>query len=197
MDQSRGWGPQRWCTLGAVLAFHIAVLAALMTAPRSSQLSESSNPPIEVMFLPPPSAAKVRANNFQPRRLSGDTAISIAPPVLAADSALLSPDASAADGNGTGVDWKAEARRALQAIEIRNRNPSSEYVMPISPAEETWWPPARRHSGSRFKTASGDWVVWINSHCYQIATSAANAAALGEILPETVCMGDKRERPTE
>lgn len=192
MDQSKGWGLQRWFTLGVVVALHLALFAALMMAPRIRQLPSSVDQPIELLYLPPANVPQIRANNFRPQSLSGDTAISIAPPALDGVSPLLSPPASGADGNGTGVDWNAEARRAVQAFEIRTRFPPNDATIPVSPAEETWWP--RRHAANQFKTASGDWIVWINSSCYQVATNAANAPALGAMLAPTICIRDSMPR---
>jgi hypothetical protein len=192
MEQSKGWGLQRWLTLGVVLALHLVMFAALMMAPAIRQLSASADQPIELLYLPPATAPKIRPNNFRPQRVSGDTAISIAPPTLDGVSPLLSPSASAADGTGTGVDWNAEARRAVQAFEIRTRHPPNDNTIPVSPVEESWWP--RRHTGSQCKTAGGDWIVWINSSCYQIATNAAAAPALAALLPPTICTGEAMPR---
>jgi len=62
-----------------------------------------------------------------------------------------------------------------------------------SPAEEHWWLPARHHPGDQFKTASGDWIVWINASCYQVATSAATSGPVAAI-PHTVCLGESSAR---
>jgi hypothetical protein len=184
MDQSRGSRRQRWFTLGVVMALHLGLVAALILWP-PPRLFSPADPPIELLYLPPPTVPKIRANNFRPQRVSGDTALSIAPPTPDGVSPLLSPAASAAGGNGTGVDWNAEARRAVQAFEIRTRYPPNDSTIPVSPAEENWWP--RRHAGNAFKTAGGDWIVWINSSCYQVATNTASPPALGAALPPTVC----------
>jgi hypothetical protein len=188
MDQPKVWGLPRYVTLLVVLAFHLALLAALLMASRTRTISWPTNDPVELLFLPTVNVPKIRSENPRPKRLSGDTAISIAPPAF--DSASPSPSASASDGNGSGVDWAAEARRALQAFEIRNHQPPSDNTLSGSPAEESWWPQARRHAGNPFKTATGDWIVWINASCYQVASSAANAYALGAILPPTLCAGE-------
>jgi hypothetical protein len=189
MDQPKAWGLPRYATLLVVLALHLALVAALVMASRTWNISGSANDPVELLFLPPANVSKVRAENSRPKRLSGDTAILIAP---AFDSASPSPSppAFASDGNGSGVDWAAEARRALQAFEIRNHQPPSDNTMSISPAEESWWPRARRHAGEQFKMANGDWIVWINTSCYQVASSAANRYALGAMLPPTICAGE-------
>jgi hypothetical protein len=175
--------------LVAVVAFHLAVLAALMMGSRTQSISFAANPPVEVLFLPPPVPPKIRAENFRPKHLNGDTGISVAPPALDPNSPLLAHTVSEADGSGGGVDWKAEARRAVQAFEIRTRQPPSENTLTVSPAEESWWPWMRRRAGTVFKTPSGDWIVWISSNCYQIATAAANANAPEAAQPRTVCLG--------
>jgi hypothetical protein len=57
------------------------------------------------------------------------------------------------------VDWAAEARRALQAFEIRNREPAANNsVSRSSPAEQPWWPahrraPARNHLSGQVRHA--------------------------------------------
>jgi hypothetical protein len=188
MDQPEVWGLPRYVTLLVVLAFHLALLAALLMASRTRTISWPTNDPVELLFLPTANFPKIRSENSRPKRLSGDTAISMAPPAF--DSASPSAPASASDGNGSGVDWAAEARRALQAFEIRNHQPPSDNILSGSPAEDNWWPQARRHAGNPFKTASGDWIVWINASCYQVASSAANAYVLGAMLPPTVCAGE-------
>jgi hypothetical protein len=186
MDQPKVWGLPRYVTLLVVLTFHLALLAALLMASRTRTISWPTNDPVELLFLPTANVPKIRSENSRPKRLSGDTAISMAPPAF--DSA--SPSASASDGNGSGVDWAAEARRALQAFEIRNHQPPGDNTLSGSPAEDSWWPQSRRHAGNPFKTATGDWIVWINASCYQVASSAANAYALGAMLPPTVCAGE-------
>ena len=193
MDQSEGWGRSRYVTLIMVIGVHVGLVAALMMASRVQIGALSTEQPVELLLFPPTTAPKVRPESFRPKRLSGDTAITMAPPEF--DSVAPSPasDPSATNGNGSGVDWRAEARRALQAYEIRNRLPQSDNSLSGSPAEETWWPQAHRRAGMPFKTAGGDWIVWINSNCYQVATSDANAYTLGAMLPHTVC--ESRDPP--
>ena len=69
---------------------------------------------------------------------------------------------------GTAVDWAAEARRAVQAFDIRSHLPASNQSVSGSPAEDHWWPRRQHHAGDQFKTANGDWIVWINDSCYQL-----------------------------
>jgi hypothetical protein len=178
----------------AVLAVHAALLALLLSASRTLGISAAANQPVELLFLPPAKIPKVRAENLLPRRMNGDTAIWAPPPQLESDSPSQST-AAGSDGSGSGVDWKAEARRAVQAFEIRSHKPSSDYTMPGAAAEETWWPQARHRAGDKFKTANGDWIVWITESCYQVASSKVNAFAPGAAPPQTICPGDANAAP--
>jgi hypothetical protein len=195
MDRSRVWGIRRYVTLLVVLALHMALLAALMTASRTRLLAATADPSVELLYLPPATIPKIRAENSRLRRLSGDAAVTMAPPVLDSVSPAPSPSAPAADGNGTGpgVDWAAEARRAIHAFEIRSHQPPRNISVSGSPAEEHWWLPARHRPGDQFKTASGDWIVWINASCYQVATSAATSGPVAA-LPHTVCLRESSAR---
>jgi hypothetical protein len=175
------WDASRSVILFVVLALHLAVLALRVSASRAGDpvLAEHA---VELLYLPPAALPKIRSENARPRHLSGGTAITVAPPAL--DSSLLSaPSSSPSSGNGSGIDWPAEARRAVQAFDIRNHRPPE----PVSsgPAEENWWP--RHHAGEQFKTANGDWIVWINESCYRVASSGAYVP--GATLPPTVCPG--------
>lgn len=178
-------------TLLVVLTLHMALLALLVMTPRTRIISPSTSHPIELLFISPATIPNIRSENSRPKHLrSNDTAISIAPPVLDSPSPYLSPPPSGSDGNGSGVDWAAEARRAMQAWEIRRHQPPSNNSISGSPADDNWWPRAQHHAGDQFKTANGDWVVWINSSCYQVAGSAAPASALGAPLSQTICPGE-------
>ena len=189
MFQLKDWGRSRYVALVAVSAFHLAILAALTHSSRTRIMLSSTDQPVELVFFPAVNTPKIRAEKFRPLRLSGDTGISIALPVIRSVSYSASP-AGFEDGGGTGVDWKAEARRALQAFEIRNRQPPADNTFVVSPADEAWWPQGQHRASARFKTVNGDWIVWINSSCYQIATSASTTAALDAMLPQTVCSGE-------
>jgi hypothetical protein len=99
---------------------------------------------------------------------------------------MPSPPASSSDGKGAGVDWAAEARRALHAFEIRNHEPPSNNSVSSEPGD-AWLRQVPHHAGEQFKTASGDWIVWINSSCYQVATAGPNVYAAYATLPQTSC----------
>jgi hypothetical protein len=189
MHQSRGWGLSRYVTLCVVVALHLAFLAALMLTTRIPGVHSAETDPVELVYLPPASFPKIRAENARPTRIKGDMVAPMEPLLLGSTGSEQAPAAAASDGSGSGVDWKAEARRAVQAFEIRNHAPESTNSLSGSPAEDWWWPRSRHNAGDQYKTAGGDWIVWINSSCYEIAVAGGSAFAPGAMLPQTVCPG--------
>jgi hypothetical protein len=186
MDGSSAWDLSRYTILIIVLALHLALVVLLARASRIGTPTASMQQSVEVVFLPPPILPKVRSDNTRPRRLSGETAITVAPPDL--DSLVPSAQSSSGpNGRGAGVDWAAEARRALQAFEIRTHRPPSNSSVSGGPAEDNWWPRGRHRIGEQYKTANGDWIVWINDNCYQIALSGPSTALASETQPQTIC----------
>jgi hypothetical protein len=188
MDESNRWGLPRYMTLLIVSALHMLLLAALVMASRTQNISASMSDPIELLFISPPILPKIRSENSRPPHLSGDTAVSIVLPALDSSALASSPIASGSDGNESGVNWAAEARRAIQAFDIRNHQAPSSRAISSSPGEDNWWPRAQHRAGDQFKTANGDWIVWINPRCYQVASAAAPAYAPGVALAQTVCL---------
>jgi len=195
MDQSKGWGPARYAALIIVLAVHTAVVIVLMMTSSTQTYSWSADQPIVIMILPTPNAPKIVPEISRPRRLKADAAPSLTLPVLDLTGPAPPPGASISDGNGPGVDWRAEARRAVHAFEIRTYQPpgtsdSLSGSLSGSPAEEHWWPRLRHHAGEQFKLANGDWVVWLNSSCYQIANAGPRTDMPGALQSPTKCLSE-------
>jgi hypothetical protein len=180
MGESNVWGAQRTVTLAVVVAVHLAVLALLLTASYARRPFAPIDDPVEVMFFPPTKVPKVRFENARPQHVNADTAITVTLPGLTAPS--LSPPSSGTDGNGSAVNWVAEAHRAVQAVEIRRNHPPN---TPISSSWTDWWP-GEHHAGDRYKTESGDWIVWISASCYQVARWGPGAS-FGSTPSQTVC----------
>jgi hypothetical protein len=183
MDEPKAWGTSRSIVLIAVLALHLAMLALLVLASRTRNIVASTEHSVELMFLPPTKAPKVRAENIRPQHLSTNIAIALAPPVL--NSSSLSGPSSAPDGHGSAVNWAAEAHRAVRAFEIRRDHPPTSAIS-ITSSWDEWWQ-RQHHAGDRFKTDNGDWIVWVNASCYQVASWHANATVLNASPPRTVC----------
>jgi len=186
MDETQGTA-KRGAILAVVLMAHAAVFAALLMTARIGARPASQANAVELVFLAPANPPKVRRATAAHRRLSGEAALVIAPPVPDSPSLPLSGAAgSSSSGDGSGVDWAAEARRALQAFEIRRNQLSAAKSVSGRPEDDNWLPNAQHRAGEKMKTANGDWIVWINSNCYKIATSESSPYALGA-LPETIC----------
>jgi hypothetical protein len=186
MNESEHWTVSRFAALAAVLILHAMLFAALLISSQIHGIRASQASAVELISLVPVNPPKARTTPAALRRLGGDTAITIAVPVP--DSPSLpssSAPASSSMGDGSGVDWTAEARRALQAFEIRTNQLSSNKSVSGRPEDDNWLPNAQHRPGELLKTASGDWIVWINANCYQIATSGAHV--IGAPLPETIC----------
>src|SRR5258708_12835523 len=105
----------------------------------------------------------------------------------------MSPASSGTDGDGAAVNWAAEAPRAVQAVEIRRNHPPS-VAISSSTLWTDWWP-REHHAGDRFKTESGDWIVWIRASCYQIATGGSDA--FGSSQSQIVSTGQPQTTTTD
>ena len=169
-----------------VVMFHLGVLALLLGVFQTPIRVVSAAPPIELVFLKPVTERKVRADNNQPPRVASNVAIDIAddigPPV--ATAAMQAGTSSAADGQGSGVNWIAEAHRAVRAYEIRNSQTNNRALSVSSSLDERGF--GEHHAGDRSKTESGDWIVWINADCYQIASWHSDAS-VETAIPQTIC----------
>jgi hypothetical protein len=137
---------------------------------------------MELVFLAAVKPPKILADNNRPRRLADNIAMDISPPVV--DGATQAGSSSATDGHGSGVNWIAEAHRAVRAFEIRNSQIHNKALSVSSALDERGF--AEHHAGDRSKTESGDWIVWINADCYKIA-SWHSGAGVETISPQTVC----------
>jgi hypothetical protein len=186
MDDANARRKSRPIVFFVVLTLHLAIVALLVSASRTLSVGVSTERSIEVMLIPPRKVPKVRAENTRRERLSTNIAIALAPPVL--NSSLQSGSSSSPDGHGSAVNWAAEAHRALRAFEIRRDQPPSSAIS-VSTSLDDWWP-GEHHAGDQFKTDSGDWIVWINANCYQIASWHSNA--MGVSPPHTICPPQRR-----
>jgi len=177
----------RWSAVIAVLTLHLAVVALLLLESRSPPGFPPAGPAIEVMILPPPKMPTARADGAHLRRLKLDMGLSLAPPSV--DSSWRSESAGGSDGGTPGVNWTAEARRAVKAFEIRRDQQVTHGTLGIS-LWDSWLARQPHHAGERLRTDSGDWVVWIDSDCYQVAHWHAGRPEETD-PPITTCVGDK------
>jgi hypothetical protein len=171
-----------------VLALHLAILALLLATSRTLRIAGLAEHPVELVFLPTQKPPVVRAENSPPRRLNA-IAVFPAPPLLTSPvqpgPTLVSDGHGPSDGHGSGVNWAAEAHRAIRAYEIRRDQSGNSALSVSSSLDERGL--REHHAGDQLKTANGDWIVWINAHCYQVASWHSGATTPGAISPEPVC----------
>jgi hypothetical protein len=186
--KSSDWNASRWGAVVAVLALHLAVVAVLWMASRSPPGLPSAAPAIEVMILPPPKMPTARADGAHLQRLKIDIGMSLAPPSV--ESSWQSESAGGSEGGTPGVNWAAEARRAVKAFEIRRDQQVTHETLGIS-LWDSWLARQPHHAGEHSRTDSGDWIVWIDSDCYQVAHWHAGRPQDMD-PPTTTCVGGKR-----
>jgi hypothetical protein len=173
--------PLRPTVFVVVVALHLALLLA---SSRTMHMAGSTEHPLELMFLAPVKTPKVFVDSTRPQRVSTHIAVSLAPPSL--NSSLQTGPSSAPDGHGSTVNWTAEAHRAVRAYEIRrDQSPDNSAISVSSSLDERG--SREHHAGDQLKTASGDWIVWINAHCYQVASWHSDATPSGPISSQTIC----------
>lgn len=182
----------RATVLFIVLALHVATLALLLAGSRTLHIAGAAEHPIELVRLPPVKPPALRLANTRPQRWSTDIAVALAPPAL--NSSSQSGPGSAPDGQGPGVNWAAEAHRAVRAFEIRTHQTGNSALSVSSALDVSG--SREHHSGDQMKTASGDWIVWINADCYQIASWRSDAPASGPISPRVICRNPAAAAPS-
>jgi hypothetical protein len=169
------------------LALHLAVVALLLMGSRSPPVFPSAVPAVEVMIIPPPKMPTARADGAHLQRLKIDMGISLALPSL--DASWQSASAGGSDGGTPGINWAAEARRAVKAFEIRRDQQVTHETLGIS-LWDSWLARQPHHTGERLRTDDGDWIVWIDSDCYQVAHWHAGKPDDSD-PPTTTCVGNK------
>ncbi len=166
MRESTFYRAPRFITLIAVVALHMALIALLFTA-GGVQRGPVSYQPLELVYIPAVPPPPVRAESGRPPRLRADIALSLVSPMnTSAPSVIIS---SGTGNRGLGVDWLAEAHRAVRAYEIRRDQPSDTALSGKSPAGDGLEQQGH-HEGDQYKTDTGDWIVWIDAHCYKVAS---------------------------
>jgi hypothetical protein len=184
MRESTSWRAPRFIALIAVAALHAALVALLLMASAVYRVSYSSHQPVELLYIPALPPPPVRAETGRPLRLRADIALTPTVPMMTS-----APPASASSGTGSrgmGVDWLAEAHRAVKAYEIRRDQPSENLLSGKSPAND-WWPQQGPHAGDSYKNEAGDWIVWIDADCYKVASWHSGDPAANAGLPQIVC----------
>jgi hypothetical protein len=170
-------------TFLVVLALHLAIIALLLFWPART-VFKSSDMAVELMLIAPTPVPRVRFDHIRPHAPNVNRAIAPLPPELNPNRQSTSQSAGRGN-NGLAVNWAAEARRAVEAYEIRRDVPPSNVIAGAS--RDEWWPQRGHHAGDRYKTENGDWIVWISANCYQIASWRPGDPAIGVPPLRTIC----------
>jgi len=187
MKESNRRRAARFAAAATVLAVHLVLIAVLTMMSRTAGITTATANAVQVLIVAPVYPPKVHVMANLPRR-GRNLAITVEPPLLESLSFPASQAwGSSANGEGSGVDWAAEARRALQAFEIRNHQPAASRSVSGRPEDDHWRPRAPHHAGDRFKTENGDWMVWVDANCYEIARAGSGAYAHVAPLTEPIC----------
>jgi hypothetical protein len=168
------------------LALHFAVVALLLIQTRSPPGSPTAAAPaLEVTLLPPLKVPTARADGAHLQRMKVDAGMSLAPPTV--DSSSQAAPAGGSRGGTPGVNWAAEARRAVEAFEIRRDQQVTHASVGLS-LWDGWLARQPHHAGDQMRTDGGDWIVWIDSNCYQVAHWYPGAPQNSD-PPTTTCLG--------
>jgi hypothetical protein len=182
---SAAWERLRVGSLLLVLGLHLVVIAILLTESGPVPERAPENPPLELVYLPPVKYPQELADSAHPKHINVNVQLALTTPIL--DGNSLPAPVSQQGGHGAGVNWTAEAHRAVKAFEIRR----DEHVIHSALGSSVWdgWvPPGEHHPGDRFRTESGDWLVWIDNNCYQIATWHDGEHLPNPTPPQTFCV---------
>ncbi len=163
----------------------------MLLRPIVAENPETANvSPVELLLLTAAKPPKIRSELGLPRQINGNRTRMMAPAALGT-LAMPAPPTSPAAGSGSGVDWAAEARRALRAYEIRNRRPPRDTLV-SGESEDEWLRQLEHHAGDQMRTPKGDWILWVNADCYQVAKSEAGPYTAVYAPPPTYCLDRSR-----
>ena len=98
------------------------------------------------------------ADSAHPKHVNINVGLALAPPSL--DTSSLPAPVSTERRRRAGVNWTAEARRAVKAFEIRGRTRDSLGPRDLCVGRSA---PHEAHAGDKYRTESGDWIVWIDA----------------------------------
>lgn len=171
----------RTTVFSIVVVLHLAILL-LVGAFHTSMITVPADKPLQLVYIAPVIPPRVVADNNRPPRLASNLAVSLSPPVV--NAATQMGTLSGTDGHGSGVNWIAEAHRAVRAFEIRSNQTHNSALSVSSALDERGF--GEHHAGDRSKTESGDWIVWINADCYKIASWHSGVSTETQ-LPQTIC----------
>ena len=168
LDDSKAWRPSRYGVLLVVLAIHVAIIAFLVASSKTLRLLLPTATLIEVPFLPPATAQRVRTNTSPSPPLDMTR---VAPSVDATLS--LSPELVPAMGTfGVPMDWADQAHTVADSIAANTDAREGRLAPDLTTPQKSIFPePPAHHAGEQHRLDTGEWIVFISDNCYQISSS--------------------------
>jgi len=174
MDDHHTWRPSRYRVLVVVLAFHAVMIAFLIASSKTLRLWVPTPTLIEVAFLPPTTAQKVRTD------ASPSTPLEMTRVTPSIDATLsLSPELIPAMGTfGVPIDW-AEQAHAVADSSAANSDTREDRLAPdlTTPQRSIFPGPPTHHAGEQHRLDTGEWIVFVSDDCFQISSAMRTVAA--------------------
>ena len=183
MNKASAWKPRRYLILALVLILHAALITLFLSLSHQTA-SKRRMPALEVFFLPskdlrkitPDSGLQLPSRIIAPSRTFN--AISIALPKSNVSNPISEERPK--------VDWVEEARRTAESA-VREKPDSAIKQESNSVQAPSAFVQPNHYKGEQTRLDTGQWMVWINEHCYQITSPSVDANGQLGSLPETVC----------
>jgi hypothetical protein len=167
MGGRKAWRPPQYRALVVVVALHAVLIAALIASSKTIRLSVPAMTLIEVAFLPPATAQRVRTDTSPSHPLERTR---VTPSLDATLS--LSPELVPAAGSfGVPIDWADQAHTVATSM-VANTDAAESGLAPdlAAPRKSVFPDPPAHHAGEQHRLDTGEWIVFISDNCYQIST---------------------------
>jgi hypothetical protein len=151
-----------------VLAIHVTMIAFLVASSKTLRLLLPAATLIEVPFLPPATAQRVRTNTSPSPPLDMTR---VTPSVDAILS--LSPELVPAMGTfGVPMDWADQAHTVADSIAANTDAREGRLAPDLTTPQKSIFPdrPAH-HAGEQHRLDTGEWIVFVSDNCYQISSA--------------------------
>jgi hypothetical protein len=193
INDGKTWRSSRYGVLLVVMAIHVTMIAFLIASSKTLRLLLPTATLIEVPFLPPATAQKVRTDTSPGPPLDMTR---VTPSVDATLS--LSPDLVPAAGTlGVPIDWADQAHTVADSI-VANTDAGESRLTPdlTTPRKSIFPEPPAHHAGEQHRLDTGQWIVFISDNCYQISSAipTVSTALDNGIGQSTFCL-DNSDAP--
>jgi len=144
------------------------MIAFLVASSKTLRLLLPTATLIEVPFLPPATAQRVRTNTSPSPPLDMTR---VTPSVDATLS--LSPELVPAVGTfGVPIDWADQAHTVADSIAANTDAREGRLAPDLTTPQKSIFPePPAHHAGEQHRLDTGQWIVFISDNCYQISSA--------------------------